>query len=170
MIALLRTYLDIIALRRGPDAVPSAWLVLYISVALLGLAWIVQLMLLNVPLVGVVPALIAYAAALSLYAFVALAFGYGGRLRQMLASIIACGSIIAVLSASSAVLLTPITGAQAANTIASLVWFWSVPVKGHIVARTVEKHWFFGVGIAMLAFVLRFSVESGLITQQSAGA
>jgi len=169
LIELLKTYLDMIALRRGPDAVPASWVVMYVSLGLLGLAWVVQLLLIDVPFTGIFAALIAYAAALALYALVALAFGFGRRLLQMQASIIACGSLVAMLSAASAVLLAPLAGGQVASTVASLIWFWSVPVKGHIVARTIEKHWYFGVGVAMLAFILRFNVESGLFNQQGAG-
>ena len=166
MTALLRTYLDIIALRSGPNVIPASWLVLLVSLGLLTLAWTVQLSLIDVPDGAVVPALTAYATALGFYAAVVSLLGFRRRLLPMISTIIACGSIIAVLSTVGAVVLAPITGAVVANSFATLVWFWSVPVKGHVVARTVDRHWFFGIGVAMLAFVLRFAVEASLVARQ----
>ena len=165
MIALLKTYLEIIALRRGPELIPASWLVLLVSLGLLTLAWTVQLSLIDVPEGTVMPALIAYGAALGFYSIVVSSLGFRRRLLPMISAIIACGSIIAVLSTVGAMFLAPITGAVVANSFATLVWFWSVPVKGHVVARTVNKHWFFGIGVAMLAFVLRFGVEASLIAR-----
>jgi hypothetical protein len=164
--AILKTYLEIIALRKGPDVIPASWLVLSFSLLLLTLAWTIQLSVIDVPDGSVQPALIAYAAALAFYAIIASLLGFRHRLLPMISTIIACGSMIAVASTVGAVMLAPLTGAAVANSFATVVWFWSVPVKGHIIARTVEKHWFFGIGIAMFAFLLRFGVETSLLANQ----
>lgn len=170
MIALLRTYMDIIALRKGPDSIPASWLVFGISLGLLALAWLVQAMLIELPAAGVLAALIAYAMALAFYSAIVFLFGFPARLLQMLSTLIACGSIVAILSAASGILFGQLLGAAAGNSISTLVFFWSVPVKGHVVARTIEKHWFFGVGIAMLAFILRFGIETSYLAQQQGSA
>ena len=47
MLVLFKTYLDMIALRRGPDAIPRSWLVLFVSVAMLAGAWSFQVMLIQ---------------------------------------------------------------------------------------------------------------------------
>lgn len=166
MKALLKTYVDIIALRKGPDAIPASWLILYASLGMLGIAWLVQLSLIDAPLAGVVPALVAYGVALAFYSAVVVLFGYRRRVMQMLSTVIACGSIIAVVSAVSGTLIAPLIGQPLASSVAMLIWFWSVPVKGHVIAKTIEKHWFLGIAIAMLAFVLRFGVESSLFIRQ----
>ena len=49
MLVLLKTYLDIIALRKGPDAVPASWLVLNLSLAILAFAWLFQVSLADDP-------------------------------------------------------------------------------------------------------------------------
>ncbi len=170
MIALLRTYLDVIALRKGPDAIPPSWLLLFVSFGLLAIAWVLQFALLNGPVSGVLPALLAYLLALGFYASVASALGFRRRVLQMLSTIVACGSLLAIVSATTSILLRPILGAQIAVSLGTLIWFWSVPVKGHIVARTVQKHWFFGIGIAMLAFILRFGVEASFFSSAEASA
>ena len=168
MIALLRTYLDVIALRKGPDAIPPSWILLYVSFGLLAVAWALQFALIDGPVSGVLPALFAYALALGFYATVATALGFRHRVLQMLSTIIACGSLLAIVSATSSLLLRPVLGSQIAISLGTLVWFWSVPVKGHIVARTVQKHWFFGIAIAMLAFILRFGVEASFFSPAEA--
>lgn len=170
MIALLKTYLDVIALRRGPDAVPASWLVLAFSVALLMLAWVTQLRQAGAPLSGVAPALLAYLVALAFYAAVVVFFGYPARLLQMFSTLIACGSILAILSAASAILVGALLGTVVGNLLSLFVFLWSIPVKGHIVARTVGKHWFFGVAIAMLAFMIRFGIETAYVARQQGAA
>ncbi|MDX1482364.1 MAG: hypothetical protein R3315_11845 [Woeseiaceae bacterium] len=170
MIALFRTYLDVIFLRKGPDAIPASWLVLYVSLAILAVSWSLQLLQSSASLAAVAIALVAYALALLFYSAIVVLFGFGRRLLQMLSTLIACGSIIALTSAAIGVLLEPLAGGVAAATISSLVWFWSVPVKGHIIAVTIEKHWFVGIGIAMLAYIFRYGIVSSFVLQQQSGA
>ena len=93
MIALLRTYLDVIALRKGPDAIPPSWLLLVFSFGLLAIAWTLQFALMDGPVSGVLPALFAYALALGFYASGASAMGFRSRVLQMLSTLVACGSL-----------------------------------------------------------------------------
>ena len=47
-----------------------------------------------------------------------------------------------------------------AGLIATLIIFWSVPVEGHIMARAIGQHWFIGIGIAVIAFMLQYGIQS----------
>ena len=170
MIALLRTYLDVILLRKGPDAIPASWLMLYVSLGILTLSWVVQLLQVPASPSAVGVALLAYALALAFYSTIVILFGFGRRLLQMLSTLIACGSLIALTSSAISIVLEPVAGRVAAATIASLVWFWSVPVKGHIISVTIEKHWFIGIGIAMLAYIFRYGIVSSFVLQQQGAA
>jgi hypothetical protein len=38
----------------------------------------------------------------------------------------------------------------------SLVLLWSVPVEGHILARTIDRHWYVGIVVAMAVFIFQF--------------
>jgi hypothetical protein len=164
LLVLVKTWLDVIALRKGPDAVPASWIVFVIAVVLFAAGWLVQVVVYGVNAATVYAALIAYVLALAFYAAVASLFGFRRRLVQMLSTLIACGSLIALTSAAVALLLAPVAGVRVSTMIATIVWFWSVPVKGHIVSRTIERHWFLGIAIAMLAYMLRFAVESSFVT------
>lgn len=158
---LLKTYLEMIALRKGPDALPASWLVFYFSVALLAVAWFLQIAMLNNLGEGRLwPAFGGYLLALFFYGAVVYVFGFPSRLLQTLSSIIACGSILAVVSAAVYVVMSPLLGADVAGAVGTLVWFWSVPVKGHVVAQSIQQHWFVGVTIAVSAFIMRIGVET----------
>jgi len=171
VIALLKTFIDVLALRKGPEVIPASWLVLGYSLGILALAWVVQLALLSVSADGVLPVLTAYAAGLSFYAAVAFYSGFRRRILPMLSTIIACGSLLAILAVAAGILILPLVGGTVANLVALLVYFWSIPVKGHVVARTLGKHWFIGIAIAMVEFGLRFTLETSLLAlQQGDGA
>ena len=161
MFVLFKTYLEMIALRKGPDAIPASWLVFYLSVALLGFAWVVQVAMLDSLGEGRLwPAFAGYLLALFFYAAVVFVFGHPSRLLQTLSSIIACGSILALASVAEYVAMSPLLGADVAGTLSTLIWFWSVPVKGHVIAHAIQQHWFVGVTIAVSAFIMRFGVET----------
>lgn len=169
LIALLKTYLDIVALRKSPADLPSSSLVLAVSVILVGSTFALQFLLFSTPSASIMNVLYGYAAELSVYLSTATLAGFSQRLRQMLSAIIGCGALIALLSVAVRILALPLVGGVAANALAVLTFFWAVPVKGHIMARTLDRHWFIGIAVAMLAFVVRFSVESILVVIQQGG-
>ena len=165
MWVLFRTYLDIIALKKGPETIPASWLVLAVSVAMLGVFWILQIAAVDsLALRQIGAALIGYALALAFYGTIVFLSGYGRRLLPALSSIIACGSIISAVALTESMLMGPLLGEDVATDLATVIWFWSVPVKGHVVARTIEQHWFVGITIAMSAFILRLGVEAAFAT------
>lgn len=166
MLVLLKTYLDIIALRKGPDAVPASWLVLYLSLAILAFAWLFQVGLADDPDPRVlVIGFAAYLLTLLFFGAIVYLYGFSDRLLQTLSSIIACGSLIAVAAAIVSLLLGPMIGSTEAGLLAALIWFWSVPVKGHIIARSIEQHWFVGIAFAVSAFILRLGIETAFSIQ-----
>jgi hypothetical protein len=96
------------------------------------------------------------------YVFVLALSGHSSRSLQTLAALIGVGAIITFAMLAELILLTPFLGADLANLGAILVLFWSVPVKGHIIARAIERHWYLGIVIAMFIFVLQFAFSSTL--------
>ena len=161
MWVLLRTYLDIITLKKGPEAIPASWLVLAISLAMLGVFWMFQIAAVDgLTMRHIVVAIFGYALALGFYGVIFFLSGYGRRLLPALSSIIACGSIISAVAVAGSLLLSPFVGQGVAADLGTLIWFWSVPVKGHVVARTIEQHWFVGITIAMSALILRLGVDA----------
>lgn len=165
MLTLLKTYFEMITLRRGPDAVPASWLVLSISVGILGIAWVIQVGLAESPDPRILSvSFVAYLLTLVFFGAIVYLYGHADRLLQTLSSIIACGSIIALVAALIAELLAPLIGREAL-VLHYLMWLWSVPVKGHIVARAIQQHWFIGFAFAISAFLLRDGIQAAFVIQ-----
>ena len=155
-----------IALRKGPEAVPASWLVLYLSLAILAFAWLFQVGLADDPDPrNLFTGFGAYLLTLLFFGSIVYLYGFPSRLLQTLSSIIACGSLIALTAAIVSAALTPLIGGDEAGLLGALIWFWSVPVKGHIIARAIEQHWFVGIAFAVSAFVLRLGVEMAFAIQ-----
>ncbi len=96
------------------------------------------------------------------YTAILMVAGFLGRLGQTIASIMACGSILTLLMVFAYVMLSPFLGARIAALVATLILFWSVPVKGHIIARAINRHWYLGIAIAMAVFILQFVIYSAM--------
>ena len=99
------------------------------------------------------------------YGSVLVVAGFLNRLGQTISSIMACGSILTVLMVFAYVMLSPFLGARIAALVATLILFWSVPVKGHIIARAIDRHWYLGIAISMAIFVLQYAIYSAMISQ-----
>lgn len=164
MLLLLKTFLDVIALRKGPDSIPGSWLVFLVALVLMTVSSYVA-----VALIGSEEqrnhglTFFAYAMGLLFYAAVIYVSGKSGRVLQAVTTIIACGSIITFFFVGAFVGLSPLFGQKSAALVATLILFWSVPVEGHIMARAVDQSWFIGIVIAIAAFVLQFGLQSALV-------
>jgi len=96
------------------------------------------------------------------------AMGFANRLVPTVSCIMACGSILTILMVASFAILSPLVGASVASIIAWLVLVWSVPVKGHIIARAIERHWYVGIAISLAIFVMQ-RVAYDAITANNGG-
>jgi hypothetical protein len=92
------------------------------------------------------------------YAAVVVLNGHSARLLQTISAVIGCGSLISIAVVAELVLFTPFLGEQPAGFIATLIVFWSVPVKGHIIARAIDRHWYLGIVIAIAVFSLQLAL------------
>ena len=78
----------------------------------------------------------------------------------IVSAILACGSILTLLFVAAYVLLSPFLGGNIAVIVATLIIIWSVPVEGHIIARGIEQHWYIGIVIAMIVFIVQYAFQS----------
>lgn len=90
-----------------------------------------------------------------LYWLVLLATGFSHRFVATIACIMACGSILTIAMVIAFVVLGPLLGASIASILAWLILLWSVPVKGHIIARAIERHWYIGIAISLVIYILQ---------------
>lgn len=158
MHTVLNVLLDICLLRRGPEDMPYSGLVFTICVGLWLLALGATMLALGnfdsrdaaVAAASAVVGLLAYMTLISLT-------GFGNRALQTLSALIGCGALISFAMLALLLLLTPLAGALVANLGAFLLLAWSVPVKGHIIARALERHWYIGIVIALSIFLLQLA-------------
>ncbi len=163
MLPLIRTYFDIVLLRKGPEDIPRSWLLLYISVVLWLFAILTAAVLIeNFDVRDVWIAIVSLLIGVSCYMAVLLIAGHSSRSLQTASAIVGCGALISFAQVADLVLFTPFLGAALTDLVAWLLLFWSVPVKGHIIARALGSHWYAGIVIAMAVFLLQFTFTSAV--------
>ena len=166
MTKLIQNFLDIIMLRKGPNIIPSSWLIFFLSLILLIISSSSVLILINddsnqQPLIN----LTAYASGILFYCFIIVFYGYGNRALQAISAIIACGSLITITFVIVFIFFTPFLGVSFASVIAGLIMLWSIPVEGHIIASTINKKRFFGILIALSALCFQFLIQNQILNQ-----
>jgi hypothetical protein len=169
---LLRTFFDIIRLRKGPEHLPDSVLVLLYALGLFGFAMFVSTALIE-PITGSGTNTLPQSVAVSmmgyvLYWIVLAVTGYARRVIPTIASVMACGSILTVLMVAAFVMLNPFLGANFASIVAWLILMWSVPVKGHIIARAIGQHWYIGIAISGTIYIMQ-RVAFDTMTATTAG-
>ena len=163
MLPLIRTLVDITLLRQGPEAIPNSWILLWMCIGLWISALFATLALLGN--FGATDAWISLASgvfAAACYVAVLAATGYGSRGVPTLAALIGCGAVIWYLQLAALVLLTPALGSRIAWMVAFVALVWSVPVKGNIIARAINWHWYAGIVVAFSIFLLQLAFTQSL--------
>jgi hypothetical protein len=156
---LLRTLLDIIALRKGPDAIPYSWGLTGVVVSLwLTVSFVVVLINGGGDEGSFLRGTALSAIALIIYSAIVILMQRQARLLQTLTAVLGCGAVISAVY-GGVVLLTPLLGEAGSALLALLVVFWSVPVEGHIMARAIDRSWYVGIVIATLVFSLQLYVQ-----------
>jgi hypothetical protein len=102
-----------------------------------------------------------------LYSFVIFVNGYSRRLIPAIASIMACGSLLTITQVAVQIFLGPFLSVNLVFIVAWLIEIWKIPVKGHIIARTIGQHWYFGIMIAMTIFIMQYAAYQALIGAQA---
>jgi hypothetical protein len=150
-------------LRKGPEQVPDSWLVFLFALLLMQFASFVAATFINLGddyshLLTFITNLLG----LGIYAAILFVTGFFKRFVPIVSSILACGSILTLLFVAAYVTLNPFLGGEIAVIIATLIIIWSVPVEGHIIARGIEQHWYIGIVIAMIVFILQYAFQSAM--------
>lgn len=145
---------------------PASSLVLVFAFGLLLLSMFCSNVLINPEsgdnlLLSFVVALLGYVG----YGFILVTSGFAKRFSQTISAIMATGSILTIMMVFVFVMFAPFVGNNIAGTFATLILFWSVPVKGHIIARAINRHWYVGIAIAMTIFVLQYATYRAMTGQ-----
>lgn len=84
------------------------------------------------------------------------AFGKSERLMQMLTAALGCSALINC-AFTIGILVARLAGSSA--LIAIFFWIylpWAIAVRGHIIARSIDRHWYLGLVFAVLILVLQY--------------
>ncbi len=161
MLQLASTLFDIVRLHKGPDAIPHSRFLLAVIAAL----WLAAGLLMTAAapeldqrdfVIGTFIGVIG----LGCYATIIVVSGRSARLLQALMAFLGCGALISLLFIATDTVLTLLAGEPTAGVVATLVLLWSVPVEGHIISRTIERHWYIGILIAVGVFMLQMALYS----------
>ncbi len=166
LLPLIRTLVDITLLRKGPEAIPNAWVLLYMSfglwiATLLGTVGLIEQFDANNAWVGLGSGIVGW----SCYVVVLIGLGFGARTIPTLTAIVGSGAVISFLMLAAHVTLTPTLGSRIADLVTFFILVWSVPVKGNIIARAVNWHWYAGIVIAFSIFLLQLAFTQSMSAQ-----
>jgi hypothetical protein len=100
-------------------------------------------------------AIVSAGLSVSIFVTLLVSFGRRERVLQTLTAIIGCGALVTIAMLVSLVLLSPYLGARIAYIVVYLVLAWSVLVKGHIIARAMDWHWYPGIAVAMATLLVQ---------------
>lgn len=159
MLPLVKTLLEIVLLRKGPDSIPRS-AVLFVLVVMLWLFSSLAVLALIEQfdesdfLLGLFTALVGTLS----YAAVVVFSGHSSRVLQTVSAVLGCGALISLAFVAEFVLFTPFLGQSISGIVAQLILLWSVPVEGHIIARAIDRHWYVGILIAISVFILQFVI------------
>ena len=163
VLSLIRTLLDIILLRQGPEVLPRSPVLLLVSIGLWLLSCVASLVLddyytANTFLLVV----LAAGVGVVIYALLVNAAGQYPRMLQTLTAIIGCGAVLTFVALLCEAVLRYAVSEQQAQSALNLIILWSIAVEGHIVARTINRHWFVGFVAAFTVFIVQLFVLASL--------
>jgi hypothetical protein len=163
VLTLLNTLFDITRLRKGPEAIPhSSVLFVMLVAAWMAVGAAVTMLIPELKQSDFVISVLLFLIALVLYAAVVVFSQKAARLLQTLTAIIGCGVVLQSIFIASYSILTPILGKGIAGLVSYLILLWSIPVEGHIIARSIDRHWYVGLLVAFAVFVIQIQMSSYL--------
>ena len=154
VLTLFKTFGQMILLRKGPQDIPHSSFLLvavaffWLVVGLLAVVFIETYMSSSL-LIDLVLAIIG----LGIYAVVVRIFGYGERLTRCFTALLGCSVVFSVALFSARLFLPTVMTENEAGWAVQLIWLWSIPVEGHIIARTIDRLWSIGFLIALTVLV-----------------
>lgn len=159
MLTLFKTLLEIIFLQKGPESLPRSS-VLFVMVA--GLWFVVGAI--GAAIVdsydgqALIMDLVLTAVGFLLYAIVLRVFDRNERLLQALTAILGCGAIFGAALFAGRFVLAQILSVSDTAMYSEIILLWSILIEGHIIARTIERLWFFGILVALAVFIIQLQV------------
>jgi hypothetical protein len=156
VLPLIKSLLQILLLRKGPEALPRAPVIVVIVVGL----WLLSGVAILVTVEGYSSRkflidILLTAFGLVIYALLINAANRAARLQQALSAILGCGALLGLVLVSAESLLPRLLAAEQVQSVVTLIWLWSLPVEAHIIARTIDRQWYIGFFSALVVLFLQ---------------
>ena len=162
VITLFKTFIEIILFRKGPADIPHSIPLLVV----VSIYWCFIVLLSPIVLdsgrQNLLFDLAIASVGLMIYMFIVNFFGYRERIICFLTTILGCSVIFSLILSLIEFALSSILSGDNLRLILLVIWVWSVPVEGHIVAHTIARQWIFGFLIAVTVSILQLQFLSFL--------
>ncbi|MEM8816381.1 MAG: hypothetical protein AAGE85_11175 [Pseudomonadota bacterium] len=163
LLTLIHTLFDIALLRRGPEALPKSWLVLYLALALwFGGILLIKLSSPTLSFASLFADIAGWLASVALFAVIISAAGFKARLLQSLSAIIGAGAVILCGQIVAGALAALLQSDGGALLVREVLLLWAVFVKGYILAAAINAKALIGVLLSIVVFVARLIVSQSL--------
>ena len=159
VLVILRTLFDIVLLRKGPESIPHSsllftWIVGFWLLSSFAVLTLIEQYDRSDFVIGLFTAMVG----LGCYTVTVVMAGFPSRVLQTMSAILGCGALISFAFVAEFTLFTPFLGQNITALFAQLILLWSVPVEGHIIARAINRHWYIGIVIAIIVFILQYVI------------
>jgi len=150
VLTLFKTLIEIILLRKGPNHIPHSMLLLMVVAAIWFLVGIVAVMVIETyKSASLSIDLILAIAGLGFYAILVNSFGHSARLVRCFTALLGCAIVFSVVIYAGRLILPLWITPGETEWAVQFIWLWSIPVEGHIIARTIDRQWVIGFVIAL---------------------
>ena len=150
VLTLFKTLFEIILLRKGPNHIPHSMLLLVVVAGIWFLVGIVAMLVIETyESSSLFIDLILAIAGLGFYAVLVNSFGHSSRLVRCFTTLLGCSIVFSVIIYTGRLILPLWITPDETEWAVQLIWLWSIPVEGHIIARTIERQWVIGFVIAL---------------------
>jgi hypothetical protein len=153
---ILKAFLDLILLRKGPEDIPRSAILLAMAAGLAIAVNMIFYALVDTEYeTDLFLELETELVKIASYFIVLLLLGQISRGMQTLTAIIGCNAILGLLLTVALLLVQPLANVELDGAFAWLVTIWVILVEGHIISRAVRLHLITGIAIAVVIFILQ---------------
>ncbi|MDG2107675.1 MAG: hypothetical protein P8J74_03360 [Woeseiaceae bacterium] len=150
VLTLFKTFIEIIFFYKGPRDIPNSsvlLLMVFVFWCLIGV--IASIFMESNQTGGLLFDLMLIVFGLAIYALIINSFGQSERIIRCFTAILGCSLIFSIVLLLAQVCLSAVLTSDETRLAVQIIWLWSIPVEGHIIARTIDRHWVFGFLIAI---------------------
>jgi hypothetical protein len=154
VLTLFKTFGEMILLRKGPDDIPHSTFLLVLVAFLWFVVGLFAVILIDTyKNSSLLIDLMLAITGLAIYAVVVSVFGRRERLTRCFTALLGCSVVFSIVLYSGRLVLPMMVTENESELAVQLIWLWSIPVEGHIIARTVDRHWVIGFLIALAVLI-----------------